>query len=73
MALKKTNSEIKSRKKKIPHWHPHQLRHNAATRIRKEYGLDAARVVLGHRSAAVSELYAEIDATKAGEIMVRDG
>ncbi|MCY2953899.1 MAG: site-specific integrase [Planctomycetota bacterium] len=24
------------------HWHPHQLRHTAATRLRKEYGLEAA-------------------------------
>jgi len=53
----------------VPQWHPHQLRHNAATRFRKEYGLDAARVVLGHRSAAVTEIYAEIDHTKAQEIM----
>jgi integrase len=31
-------------------WHPHQLRHNAATRLRKQHGLDAARAVLGHRT-----------------------
>jgi integrase len=30
-------------------WHPHPLRHNAATRLRKEHGLDVARAVLGHR------------------------
>jgi integrase len=53
----------------VPQWHPHQLRHNAATRFRKEYGLDAARVVLGHRSAAVTEIYAEIDHSKAQDIM----
>jgi len=28
-------------------WHPHQLRHNAATYLRKQFGLEAARVVLG--------------------------
>ena len=54
-------------------WHPHQLRHNAATRMRKEYGLDAARVILGHKSAAVTEVYAEIDAAKAVEIMAKVG
>lgn len=53
----------------VPQWHPHQLRHNAATRFRKEHGLDAARVVLGHRSAAVTEIYAEIDHAKAQDIM----
>lgn len=31
----------------VPHWHPNQLRHSAATRFRKEFGLDAARVILG--------------------------
>ena len=55
------------------HWHPHQLRHNAATKLRKEFGIDAARVVLGHRSAAVTEIYAELDHTKAAEIMGRIG
>jgi hypothetical protein len=50
-------------------WHPHQLRHNAATRLRKQYGLEAARVVLGQRSGAVAEIYAEIDHTKARDIM----
>jgi hypothetical protein len=50
-------------------WHPHQLRHNAATRLRKQYGLEAARVVLGHRSSAVAEVYAAIDQTKAERIM----
>lgn len=46
-------------------WHPHQLRHTAATLLRKEMGLEAARVVLGHRSACVTELYAEMDRSKA--------
>jgi integrase len=54
----------------IPHWHPHQLRHTKATEIRKEAGLDAARAVLGHRSPAITEVYAEIDVNKAAEIML---
>jgi integrase len=41
-------------------WHPHQLRHNAATRIRKERGIDAARAVLGHRSLGITDTYAEL-------------
>jgi len=57
----------------IPHWHPHQLRHNAATRLRREFGIEAARVVLGHTSAAVTEVYAEIDHAKAREVMARVG
>jgi flagellar motility protein MotE (MotC chaperone) len=35
----------------------------------KEFGLDAARVILGHTSAAVTEIYAEMDRKKAAEIM----
>ncbi|HUW30810.1 MAG TPA: site-specific integrase [Planctomycetota bacterium] len=54
-------------------WHPHQLRHSFATRIRKEYGIETARVLLGHRSAVTSELYAEIDRQKVAEIIARVG
>jgi integrase len=53
----------------IPSWHPHQLRHNAATLIRKVRGLEEARVVLGHRSVAVTERYAEIDQNMSAEVM----
>ncbi len=54
----------------IPPWGPNRLRHNAATFLRKEFGLDAARVILGHTSAAVTEIYAEMDRKKAAaEIM----
>jgi integrase len=54
-------------------WHPHQLRHNTATSLRKQFGVEAARVVLGHRSAAVTEIYAEIDQKKAAEVMGKVG
>ncbi|MBL8800282.1 MAG: site-specific integrase [Planctomycetia bacterium] len=57
----------------IPHWRPHQLRHNKATEIRREAGLDAARAVLGHRSPAITEVYAELDIAKAAEVMERLG
>lgn len=51
------------------HWHPHQLRHNAATRLRKEYGLEAAQVILGHKTLSVTELYAEKNVAAAQRIM----
>ena len=57
----------------VPSWSPNQLRHAAATRIRKERGLEAARTVLGHASAAVTELYAEIDTRLAAKIMAELG
>ena len=41
--------------------------------IRREFGLDAARAVLGHSSPAVTEVYAELDEAKAAEVMGRVG
>ncbi|MBL9149405.1 MAG: site-specific integrase [Phycisphaerae bacterium] len=55
-------------------WHPHQLRHTAGTRIRREFGLEAAAVVLGHSSALVTDaVYAERDLQKVAEVMRRIG
>jgi integrase len=54
-------------------WHPNQLRHTKATEIRREAGLDAARAVLGHRTPTITEVYAELDMTKAVEVMERLG
>ncbi len=57
----------------VQHWHPNQLRHAAATWLRKEFGLDVARVILGHSSPAVTEVYAELDREKAITVMERVG
>ncbi len=54
-------------------WHPHQLRHNAATYFRKQYGLEVARVLLGHKHAAITEVYAEADIQKAVEVVGKIG
>jgi integrase len=54
-------------------WHPHQLRHNAATELRKEFGIEAARIILGHRSAAITEVYAEKDEQEAIEAITKVG
>ena len=54
-------------------WHPHRLRHSAATWLRREFGLDVARAVLGHSSPVVTEVYAELDGAKAAEAMERVG
>jgi integrase len=53
----------------IPNWAPNQLRHTRATELRKQYGLDAARVILGHRSPLITEVYAELDSSAAEKIM----
>jgi integrase len=54
-------------------WHPHQIRHTAATAIRREADIDTARTVLGHSSVRVTELYAERDGEKARNIMAQVG
>ena len=46
---------------KIEKWSPNQLRHSAATEIRKKFGLEAAQVICGHQSADVTQIYAERD------------
>lgn len=43
------------------HWHPHQLRHSRATELRKSFGIEAARVALGHSDVETSLIYAEKD------------
>lgn len=55
--------------RKEHHWHPHQLRHTAATKLRKLYGIDAAQIILGHKTLAVTAIYAERDAESAMKIM----
>ncbi len=51
-------------------WSPNQLRHNAATMLRREYGIDMARTILGHRlGSSVTEVYAEADHDRAVAVM----
>ena len=54
-------------------FHPHQLRHNAATYLAREFGIEAAQTVLGHASLEITQVYAERDYAKAAEIMGRVG
>lgn len=73
--LKKSGltDELKSWRK-AHRWHPHQLRHNAATLLRRQFGLEAAQLALGHASAQVTDaVYAERDCAKVIEIMRRIG
>ena len=52
----------------VPHWHPHQLRHNRGTEVRKKYGIEAAQVALGHARADMTEVYAEKNLEQARQI-----
>lgn len=45
----------------IPRWTIHQVRHSYATRVRRTYGLEQARIALGHSDASVTLIYAEAD------------
>jgi integrase len=54
-------------------WHPNQLRHNVGTQLRKEFGLDTARAVLGHSKANTTEIYAERDQEVAINAIERVG
>jgi integrase len=49
-------------------WSPNQLRHSAATEIRRRYGLEAASTVLGHAKADVTQIYAERDYALAANV-----
>ncbi|MCC6795244.1 MAG: site-specific integrase [Candidatus Hydrogenedentes bacterium] len=60
-------------KAKVPVWTPHRLRHNAATIVRREYGLEAAQLILGHARADVTQLYAEVNHLKALEVAHKIG
>ena len=54
-------------------WSPNQLRHTRGTEIRKQFGLEAAQVILGHSAANVTEIYAERDAEKARNVARKSG
>jgi integrase len=53
----------------VPPWSPLQLRHTTATRIRSRYGVEVARVILGHTRVETSQIYAERDLDRAAEVM----
>ena len=57
----------------VPAWHPHQLRHNCATWMRRDFGLDVAQIILGHRSADITQVYAEVDRIKAIDVVAKAG
>jgi integrase len=57
----------------LPHWHANQLRHSKATEVRREFGLEAAQVSLGHAKADVTQVYAERDSRLAVEVARKIG
>lgn len=57
----------------VPRWTPHRLRHSAATHIRREFGLEAAQLLLGHARADVTQIYAEKNQELAMQIAGKIG
>ncbi len=75
-AVEAVNSERKAKDPaavSVEDWSPNQLRHAAATQIRKEFGLEAAQVVLGHTSADITQVYAERDQALAARVVKQIG
>ena len=54
--------------KREHHWTPNQLRHSLATRVRREFDIDAAKTLLGHSQIGTTQLYAEKDRRRAIEV-----
>lgn len=52
---------------------PIQMRHSAATEIRKRFSLEGAQLVLGHATANITQVYAERDLPAAGRIAAEVG
>jgi len=57
-------------KAKVEPWAPNRLRHTRGSEVRKQYGLEAAQVYLGHARCDVTQVYAERD-TRLGEELAR--
>lgn len=55
----------------VKRWGPNRIRHSFATRVRKEFGLDAAQTALGHQHAKITEVYAEQSVERIEEIAKR--
>ena len=80
-AIKATNKALKKKAQengrgdefKVIHWTAHQLRHTAATLIRKKMSLDAARVALGQKDLSVTQIYAERDLGLAKTAAIKFG
>lgn len=57
----------------VAHWHPHQLRHNAATALVEQFGWEIARIVLGHSSVEMTRIYAEDSIAEGKAAMLKFG
>ena len=74
--IKKAN-RILSRTKpscpSLPNWSPYQLRHTYATEMRKNHGVEAAQIGLGHARTNIVDVYAEKNLQLLIELAAQDG
>jgi integrase len=52
---------------------PHELRTTALTRIREQFGAEPAQAVAGHAHLSTTELYAQMNAKQAMEVIGKVG
>jgi len=57
----------------VPRFGPNALRHSAGTEARRVEGLEGAQHFLGHKNAKTTEIYAEVDASKARAVAMAIG
>jgi integrase len=69
----KADKSISAKERIVPRWSPNQLRHAVATAVRKQFGLEAVQVILGHATADITQIYAERDQTLAARVMQKIG
>ncbi len=53
----------------VEHWHPHQLRHTALSRVRANFGPEHAQAVAGHSHLRTTEIYAKVSLQRSLEVM----
>jgi len=57
----------------VEKWSPNRLRHTYATEIRKLYGLEDSKAMLGHTKVTTTQIYAEQDAERRRRIARKVG
>lgn len=57
----------------LPKFTAHWLRHNAASDIRRESGLDAAQLALGHSDQKTTQIYAHLEPTDLINLALKRG
>jgi len=57
----------------VPRWSPNRLRHQAATKLNADHGIESAQLILGHARPDTTLIYVARDLDKAAAIMAQVG